>query len=163
MKDFMDLNDEDVREILRILDSSAFDELRLDTGRFKLTLRRSGAGGGWTEEREALAPASAAEGDAEAKSGGKAKKTAPSAEEGVADVPSPILGTFYRSPKPGAAPFVEVGAKVEEDTIIGIVETMKLMNTVRAGLRGEIVEICASNGEVVEYHDVLMRVRLEAK
>ena len=57
------------------------------------------------------------------------------------DVTSPMLGTFYRAPKPGAPPFVEVGAPVEADTVIGIIEVMKLMNTVRAGLRGRVSEI----------------------
>ncbi len=58
--------------------------------------------------------------------------------------PSPLLGTFYRSPKPGAPPFVEVGAKVEEDTVIAIIEVMKLMNTVRAGTRGTVTDIFAA-------------------
>jgi acetyl-CoA carboxylase biotin carboxyl carrier protein len=75
------------------------------------------------------------------------------------DVPSPLLGTFYHAPKPGEAPFVGVGAKVEETTIIGIIEVMKLMNSVRAGVTGEVVEILAENGAFVEYGETLLRVR----
>ncbi len=73
-------------------------------------------------------------------------------------MPAPLLGTFYRAPKPGAPPFVEVGAKVEPDTIIGIIEVMKLMNTVRAGVRGEVREIRARDGSLVEYGETLLRI-----
>ena len=68
------------------------------------------------------------------------------------------MGTFYRAPKPGAAPFVDLGSEVEEDTVVGIIEVMKLMNTVRAGMRGVITEILAADGQLVEYGSVLMRV-----
>ena len=79
--------------------------------------------------------------------------------DGAADIPSPLLGVFYRAPKPGEAPFVEVGSVVEEDTVIAIIEVMKLMNSVRAGVKGEVVEILAENGALVEYGEPLMRVR----
>ena len=78
---------------------------------------------------------------------------------GTVPIPSPMLGIFYRAPKPGADPFVQLGQAVEEDTIIGIVEVMKLMNSIRAGVRGEVVEIVARNAEMVEYGDPLLRVR----
>jgi acetyl-CoA carboxylase biotin carboxyl carrier protein len=82
---------------------------------------------------------------------------------GVADpnlhnVTSPLLGTYYRAPKPGAPPYVEVGATVEEDTIVGIIEVMKLMNTVRAGVRGRVTEILARDGNLVEYGEILLRI-----
>jgi acetyl-CoA carboxylase biotin carboxyl carrier protein len=73
-------------------------------------------------------------------------------------VTAPLLGTFYRAPKPGAAPFVEVGSQVEDDTIIGIIEVMKLMNTVRAGVRGKVIQILCRDGALVEYGETLMRV-----
>ncbi len=75
------------------------------------------------------------------------------------DVAAPLLGTFYRAPKPGAPPFVEVGAHVEADTIVAIIEVMKLMNTVRAGVRGTVTEILVADGALVEYGEPLMRVR----
>lgn len=74
------------------------------------------------------------------------------------DVSASLLGTFYRAPKPGAPPFVDVGSQVEEDTIIGIIEVMKLMNTVRAGVRGTVAEILAKDATLVEYGEILMRV-----
>jgi acetyl-CoA carboxylase biotin carboxyl carrier protein len=72
-------------------------------------------------------------------------------------------GTFYRAPGPGAEPFTEVGRSVAEDTILGLVETMKLMNSVMAGCRGEVIEICVENGAPVDVEDTLMRIRLAAR
>jgi acetyl-CoA carboxylase biotin carboxyl carrier protein len=175
----MNLTNEDVQEILRLLDASSFDELQLATDRFKLSLRRTG-GGGWTQEVETasaaplLAPrASLSSGDAAAGRRGTgavpAAKEAPAPRtertegtertDGLIDIHPPIIGTFYRAPKPGAAPFVEVGSAVGKDTIVGIVETMKLMNSVYAGAAGVVVEICAANGHLVEQDHVLMRLR----
>jgi acetyl-CoA carboxylase biotin carboxyl carrier protein len=73
-------------------------------------------------------------------------------------VPSPIAGVFYRAPSPDAPPFVEVGQQVSADDVIGIVEVMKLMNTVRAGVAGTVVEICVDNAELVEFEQVLVRI-----
>ena len=81
------------------------------------------------------------------------------ADPDVQDLPAPLLGTFYRAPKPGAPPFVEVGARVEVDTIVGIIEVMKLMNTVRAGVRGTVAEVLAADGALVEFGETLLRVR----
>jgi acetyl-CoA carboxylase biotin carboxyl carrier protein len=85
--------------------------------------------------------------------------TPAAADPTVHEVTSPLLGTFYRAPKPGAPPFVEVGSAVEENTVIAIVEVMKLMNTVRAGVRGTVTEILVGDGALVEYEQVLLRIR----
>jgi len=87
-----------------------------------------------------------------------AKAAAPRPPGAGQDVTSPMLGTFYRAPKPGAPPFVEIGAPVEADTVIGIIEVMKLMNTVRAGLRGRVSDILAGDGALVEFGETLIRV-----
>ena len=71
-----------------------------------------------------------------------------------------MLGTFYRAPKPGSAPFVEIGSVVDVDSVIAIIEVMKLMNTVRAGVRGVITEILPADEALVEFGDVLMRARV---
>jgi len=149
----MNLTREDVAEIAGLLDTSGFDELRLETDKFKLTLRRSGAGG-WTQERETRAPEVAV-------ATAVAKETAPAVAlaAGTIAIRPPLMGTFYRAPKPGAAPFVEVGSVVEPDTAIGIVETMKLMNSVPAGAHGTVEAIHAQNGEFVEQDRVLMILR----
>jgi biotin carboxyl carrier protein len=69
-----------------------------------------------------------------------------------------LLGTFFRAPRPGAPPFVEIGSEVEPDTVIGILEVMKLMNTVRAGAHGRVAQILARDGALVEYGEALLRV-----
>ena len=87
---------------------------------------------------------------------------APGASEGAATagepVRSPIAGVFYRAPSPDAPPFVEVGQAVAADDVIGIVEVMKLMNTVRAGIAGSVVEVCVENAQLVEFEQVLIRI-----
>src|SRR5262249_58887476 len=112
---------------------------------------------GWTEERQTLGDATKATQTASAAPTKPAEPLPP----GLRAIHPPLVGTFYRAPKPGAAPFVEVGSKVEEDTVIAIVETMKLMNSVRAGMCGTIVEIRAANAAFVEQDSVLMVVRAE--
>lgn len=157
----MYLDDEDVREILRLIDASPYDGLQIETDEFKLILRRTtGESAGWTQETifpetQAAGKAGGEEGAAEAPSAAQT-----TSEDGVADIRPPLVGTFYRAPKPGAPPFVEVGSQVEEDTTICIIETMKLMNTVRAGVKGEVIEIRAENGTFVESDAILMRVRV---
>ena len=84
---------------------------------------------------------------------------APPADPNIHEVASPLLGTFYRAPKPGAPPFVEVGSQVEEGTVVAIIEVMKLMNTVRAGVRGTVTEILVADGALAEYGETLLRVR----
>jgi len=71
-------------------------------------------------------------------------------------VKAPMVGTFYRSPAPGEPPFVEVGSEVKEDDIIGIIDVMKLMNTIKAGYKGIIRGILVENEQIVEYDQVLM-------
>jgi acetyl-CoA carboxylase biotin carboxyl carrier protein len=78
--------------------------------------------------------------------------------EGLVAVHPPLLGTFYRAPKPGAPPFVDVGSRVEEDTVVGIVETMKMMTPVHAGVRGTVVEFRTANGEFADAAAVLLLV-----
>jgi acetyl-CoA carboxylase biotin carboxyl carrier protein len=76
-------------------------------------------------------------------------------------VRAPLPGTFYRAPRPGAAPFAEVGSRVGADTVIGIVETMKLMNSVPAGVTGVVAEFCVTNAELVAQGAALLRIRAE--
>ena len=153
------LTDDDVNEIIRILDSSSYDKLHIRTSEFELTLKRSV--GGWTQERLTLREPKV---DGAAKDESLARNEAAelnveSDVPGLFSVRAPIIGTFYRAPKPGAAPFVEVGSVVHEQTVIGIIETMKLMNSIPAGARGEVVEILANNGKLVEAGQTLMRLK----
>jgi acetyl-CoA carboxylase biotin carboxyl carrier protein len=149
------LTAKDVAEIMRLLEESSFDSLSLEMGGVKLNLQRGSA----APARQASAPAAAAPAPQATAPPPPAQKVRPPSEAGLAEVASPLLGIFYRAPKPGELPFVEIGAKVEEDTVVGIIEVMKLMNTVRAGVKGEVAEIIAENAALVEYGEVLMRVR----
>ena len=152
----MSLTARDVAEILKVLEESSFDSLELEINGMKLQLRRGEAG-------PRAAPARAA--PAATAAPAAAPRHAPTiaapieAPPGSKAVPAPLLGVFYRAPKPGEPPFVEVGSRVAPDTIVGIIEVMKLMNTVRAGVSGEVVAIPARNGELVEYGEALLFVR----
>lgn len=175
----MSLTAKDVAEITRLLEESSFDELYLEMDGLKLSLRRGAAASlqpGATlvpptappgppatpspspPVLSPVAPAGAASAGAAPAAAAATPPTAPPADPNSVNVPAPLLGTFYRAPKPGAPPFVEIGAKVEADTIIGIIEVMKLMNTVRAGVRGVVTEILGRDGALVEYGETLMRV-----
>ena len=150
----MSLTARDIAEITRLLEDSSFDELELEVGGMKIHLRRSQApvGAGSTVAPGASVPAAVVARPA------SAAPVPVAATAGLLEVRAPLLGTFYRAPKPGAPPFVEVGASVEPDTIVGIIEVMKLMNTVRAGARGVVREICARDGALVEYGETLLRI-----
>ena len=82
-------------------------------------------------------------------------------DAGLVAVRAPLPGTFYRAPRPGAAPFVEVGSRVSADTVIGIVETMKLMNSVPAGVAGTVAEFCLANAEFAAHGATLLRIRAD--
>jgi len=150
----LSLTAKDVAEILKLLEESAFNELVLETGDLKVEIRRGDAAARPARVRE-RAPAVQPSADIQT----PRAKPVIAPPPGETDVPAPLLGVFYRAPKPGEPPFVEIGQTVEEHTIIGIIEVMKLMNSVRAGMRGEIVEIFAQNATLVEFEEPLIRVR----
>ncbi len=132
----MALSDEDVREILRLIDESDLDELMIETDGFKLHVLRGAA------EAPAQSPATSHQ----------------SPSPNGATIDAPMLGTFYRAEAPGADPFVDVGARVEPDTTVCLIEVMKMMNSIPAGVEGTIVEVCADNAALVEYGQPLFRV-----
>jgi acetyl-CoA carboxylase biotin carboxyl carrier protein len=156
---------------MRLVEQSGFDALTLEMDGIKLSLRRGGSEEGAVEQRDpaVTVPAGSAvvPGAALSLPAGTVVPVVPAAPPAVAlvadpslhEVTAPLLGTFYRSPKPGAPPFVEVGALVEEETIVAIIEVMKLMNTVRAGVRGTVAEVLIADGALAEYGQPLLRVR----
>jgi biotin carboxyl carrier protein len=129
----MALTDDDVREILRIIDESKLDELRVETEGFSLHVRKDGAAAGAPDAAAAAEPA-----------GGT--------------IDAPMMGTFYRAPAPGEPPFVDVGDEVQPDTVVGLIEVMKMMNSIEAGVSGTIEVVCAENAEIVEAGAPLFRV-----
>jgi acetyl-CoA carboxylase biotin carboxyl carrier protein len=135
------LSDEDVREILRIIAESPLLELRLETEGFSLYVRR----GDPTREPEEAPAAAPESGDA--------------TRDGAVAIEAPMLGTFYRASGPGEQPFVDVGSAVDPDSTVCIIEVMKMMNSVPAGVAGTVVEVAAENGQLVEYGQPLFYVR----
>jgi acetyl-CoA carboxylase biotin carboxyl carrier protein len=141
----------DIAEIARLLDESRFASLDLQMGEFRLRIRRDG--GGWSgrdEPEQVEVPQAAPRPVAAAPSGPTA---------GEVDVRAPLLGNFYSAPRPGDPPFVIVGDRVGEDTTIGIIEVMKLMNPIRAGVAGTVTALLAEDGKAVEEGQALIRVR----
>ncbi len=147
----MALSDEDVREILRIVDETPLAELHIETDGFSLHVRS----GGDADAEHAPTPRRR---KPAAKAGKAPKATARSVGDEQLTITAPMLGTFYRAESPGKEAFVEVGSRVEADTIVAIVEVMKMMNSVTAGLAGTIVEVCAENAQLVEYGEPLFRL-----
>jgi acetyl-CoA carboxylase biotin carboxyl carrier protein len=148
----LSLTAKDVAEIMQLLEESNFDSLSLEMDGVKLHLQRRSANAASHIPDPPVSTGQAA-------FAREVPKPKPASEPGLADVTSPLLGTFYRAPRPGEPPFVEIGSNVEENTLIGIIEVMKLMNSVHAGVKGEVVEILARNGAPVEYGEILIRVR----
>ncbi|MBK6715720.1 MAG: acetyl-CoA carboxylase biotin carboxyl carrier protein [Burkholderiales bacterium] len=162
----MSISHDDVERIIRLLEASQFDELHLELEGLKLDLRRRGAAP--AAPRVSTAPPApvptAASSSAAASPSSAVQQAAPSStlvavNTGLVDIKAPMLGTLYLAPKPGAEPFVRVGSQVEPDSVIGIVEVMKLMNSVAAGVSGEVVEVVAPDSQLVEFDQVLIRVR----
>ena len=83
----------------------------------------------------------------------------PAVQENLLEIKSPLVGTFYAKPSPESEPYVEVGSHVDTQSVVCIVEAMKVMNEIKAEVTGRIVEVVAVNGEAVEYGQVLFRVR----
>jgi acetyl-CoA carboxylase biotin carboxyl carrier protein len=83
----------------------------------------------------------------------------PAAQNGLYEMHSPIVGTFYRAPGPDTPPFVEIGSRVRKGQVVCIVEAMKVMNEIESEIDAEVVEIAIANGQPVEYGEVLFRLR----
>jgi acetyl-CoA carboxylase biotin carboxyl carrier protein len=148
------LTAKDVAEILRLLEKSNFDSLRLEMNGLKIELRRgSAAPANSSPDFASPSPSTPAE------STQMKQRARPPCEPGLTDISSPFVGIFYRSPRPNEPAFVERGSKVAMETVIGIIEVMKMMNPIRAGVEGEVVEILVENDALVEYGEILMRVR----
>jgi acetyl-CoA carboxylase biotin carboxyl carrier protein len=139
------LSEDDVREILRLIDESDVEELRIESGDLSLYVLRG---------EPAAAPPAPPPTDVDA-------RVEAAERDHLLTIEAPMLGTFYRAEAPGAAPFVDVGARVEADTVVCLIEVMKMMNSVHAGVAGTIVGVCAENAELVEYGAPLFHVEPE--
>lgn len=91
--------------------------------------------------------------------GGSAAPTPPREETGVTYIKSPMVGTFYRAASPESKPFIDVGGKVVENTVVCIIEAMKIMNEIQAEAKGTVVEVLVENGQPVEYGQRLFKLK----
>ena len=162
----MDLTHTDIQSILKIIDAAEhLDEIEIVHGDFRLHVVRNGNG----NLREA-APKAAALTQPAATTAVAAKPAAEPVKpevrtaaemvpDGVVAIRAPMLGVFYRAPSPGEKPFVEVGQRVRADDTVALLEVMKLFNSIRAGLDGEVVKILVDNGSMVEFDQALIFVK----
>jgi len=161
----MELSEDDVLHILKLIDESKFDYFQLEVGELKITVSK-GEPIPLTSTPQAIsvAPTPAA---ASAPKPAAAPPVASSAQtpkaavipEGMLAITAPILGTFYVAPEPGAPPFVKVGQQITEDTTMGLIEVMKVFNSVRSTVKGTLVEVVAQNGQFVEFGQTLFIVK----
>jgi acetyl-CoA carboxylase biotin carboxyl carrier protein len=162
------LQDEDIQRLVRLiesLDSSTFDYLQLQVGDVKVTI---GKGAVPMSAPAVVAPDAPSYAPPPNPPGAQpspvpttpaGKRAAGTAPAGTIEIKAQIMGMFYAQPEPGAPPFVSLGAEVKEDTTVCLVEVMKTFNAMTAGVKGVITEICAENAQLVEYGQVLFRVR----
>jgi len=163
------INQDDVIQILRMIEGSTVDELSLEMGDLKLIVKRKS---GKTKSIQELdhtpeestdtglleKPAAVKNQDIDTTMCAHPEEKDYLDKKGLIPIKAPMLGTFYRSPKPGAPPFVEVGQLVAPDDTVCIIEVMKLFNTVKAGMRGRIAKIFPKDAQMVEFQQTLFLV-----
>lgn len=160
----MEISQEEVLELLRLVDESHFAVMHLELGDLRLEVRKTGdtemqGSSAYTNFRSsALAEKPLTE------STGKAEEHVSSADQsksrdGLVVIEAPMLGLFYRSPAPAEPPYVEVGDEVNEDDTVALIEVMKLFTAVKAGTRGRIVSVCAEAHSLVQYGQELFLVQ----
>ena len=155
------VNMDEVRELIALMSDNGLTELEIEGEAFRVRLRRDlPTGSAQHAEMPAPAPAPVpqpAPAAAPAHSAAPATETSP--DQDLQTIPSPIVGTFYRSPSPNADPFVKIGSNIEHDTVVCIIEAMKLMNEIQAEATGEVVKIYVENGQPVEYGQPLFGIK----
>ena len=171
------VNLEELGELITLMRDNGLSELELEREDFRVRLRRDSVGptappplhfelasqpGAHMTHPSAPAPAPTPSPapSAPAASDTHATTAAP-ADQDVHVITSPIVGTFYRSPSPSADPFVKIGSNVEPETVVCIIEAMKLMNEIQAETMGEVVKIYAENGQPVEYGEPLFGIKTQ--
>ena len=162
----MELTEDDVLHILKLIDESKFDYFQLEVGELKITVSKgepipvnTAPQTSSVTQASNPAPAEARKTPAVAPASQKEAPKPVVIPEGMVPIAAPILGTFYVAPEPGAPPFVKVGATVTEDTTVGLIEVMKVFNSVRAAVNGVVTEVVAQNGQFVEYGQTLFLVK----
>ncbi len=160
----MALRSDEIKKLTDVFEACGWDEMRLEIGDQRLVLRRQG---GTVVDTLAAAPqplslerpaALSASGGPDRARVAERPSAAVAGESNALFIRAPNLGTFWRKPKPGAPPYVEVGGIVNAETTVCLIEVMKLFTPMRANLEGRIAEILAKDGDMVEYAAPLFRV-----
>ena len=143
-----------IEKLAKIIADNSLTEISLEDGEQAITIRKD-----LPEVIQAVAPAVQAPVAAQAQAPAPVtqQEQKPAAKKGT-PITSPMVGTFYKSPSPDAAPFVEVGQTIKQGDVVCIVEAMKLMNEIESEVSGKITEICVDDGQPVEFGQVLMYV-----
>src|ERR1700754_2852344 len=158
---------EELRELVEFLKANGIAEFDMEQDDLKVRIKFAGehgaAAGGFDMSQlsrlMASVPAAPSTAGSAAPASGMASELAAEMEEKLHEVKSPIVGTFYESPSPGAPPFVKVGDQVEVGQVLCIVEAMKLMNEIESDVAGEVVKRIGSRGQPVEYGQPLFAIR----
>jgi len=163
------MNQKELKELIEFLIEKDIAEFELERGDVKVRVKRAGQQGSahvHTEPRFFAVPAAPAPGAevgavpvAVPHAAAAPPAAPPAPEEGLHMVKSPIVGTFYEAPSPGAPPFVKAGDSVEVGQVLCIVEAMKLLNEIESDVAGEVVKKLASNGQPIEYGQELFAIR----
>jgi len=143
-----------IKELIEIMKDNDLLEIEIKHGDDKIFLKRSGP--------VTIVPESPKAGGvpaAPAATEALSQPSAPQKQEELLEIKSPIVGTFYATTSPDSTPYVEIGSHVNPQTVICIIEAMKVMNEIKAEISGTIVEIPVTNGQAVEYGQVLFKVR----
>lgn len=156
-----------IRNLVRIMERGEVDELEIEDDKAGLRVHlRRGPSGSYAQPSVMMMPGASAPGPAPgggtpaSLGGGEGTSTeAPARAAGVEEITSPMIGTFYASPSPDSDPFTAVGDRVGDESVVCIIEAMKVMNEIKAECSGEIVEILVENGEPVEYGQPLFLVK----
>ncbi len=142
-----------IKTVIDLMREHDLNEFAVEEKDFKLSLKRGSPAPAVMMQAPMMAPAAipAAAAAAPAPAAAPAAKAAPSADENLTPIPSPLVGTFYRAGSPDADPFVQVGSRVNKDTVVCIIEAMKVMNEIKAETSGVIKKILVENATAVQF------------
>lgn len=158
------LNMTEIRELAELVDAHGFTDFEFENENIRVRLSKNPApqyiqAVQPVANQSVAAPVAQTETRIETPHPGAKAETAAATDEDLFKITSPIVGTFYRSPSPDKAAYVEEGSKVTDSTVVCIVEAMKLMNEIQAEITGEVIKIYVENGQPVEYGQPLFGIR----
>ncbi len=154
---FVDLKD--IKAIIDLMRKNSISEFELEKQDFKIKLKRGGNGGAATTVYEDAPVVTYVQPAATLPAPAVAAASVPAQNNNDLDIKSPMIGTFYRAPSPESAPYVEVGIEVNPETVVCIIEAMKVMNEIKAEAKGVVTQILVENAKPVEFGQPLFKIR----